>query len=60
MKSVVIPRYLLSVFSTKRRLCARAYKVTLWKGKGNTGRFMAVCVILLMAKEEVNDGSGFF
>jgi hypothetical protein len=56
----MIPLCLLSALSTKRRLCARAYKVTLWKGKGNTGRFMAVCVILLMAKEEVNDGSGFF
>lgn len=56
----MIPLCLLCALSTKRRLCARAYKVTLWKGKGNTGRFMAVCVILLMAKEEVNDGSGFF
>lgn len=34
--------------------------VTLWKGKGNSVRCMAVCAILLMAKEEVNDGSGFF
>lgn len=35
-------------------------KVMLRKGKENRGRCMAVCVILLMAKEEVNDGSGFF
>lgn len=35
-------------------------EVTLWKEKGNTGRCMAVCAIPLMAKEEVNDGSGFF
>jgi hypothetical protein len=35
-------------------------KITLWKRKGNRGRFMAVRVIFLMANEEVNDGTEFF
>lgn len=57
---MVIPHCLLTLSRLKGDCARGLMKITLWKGKGNRGRCMAVCVILFMAKEEVNDGSGFF